>query len=344
MVTARSFHQRLVDGGVIPLFSWHHLEELLAIADLELARARVAFIADLPLIAWLGLPGDRGPGAITQIVAAEAIAIMEGRQEPMSVRDRARSLLLRTGPGIDMLGDKFSVWELVRDDALKRREKRQLLATVRPLPMFDESRTIGEISKGCIRLPQDRPPTINAQRSALAMEIANHGDKKINDPAAMAAAFYEGIADFAPPPGITVRQMIVASLVVRGIDEHEITDDHVLADLTELATFRSQLQVVAHYTGARLDQLKQLPGEIFPHYVVTRALRLFGQQRDRRPASDINDGYLAALAPYCNELHVDKRTAEDFRRAQTRSSVLSSLVGRVLRSGDYEAVLGQSRG
>ena len=39
MRTARSFHQRLICDGIIPLFSWHHLEELLGIADLGLARA-----------------------------------------------------------------------------------------------------------------------------------------------------------------------------------------------------------------------------------------------------------------------------------------------------------------
>jgi hypothetical protein len=338
---ARTLHRRLVDHGIVPLLSWHHLEELLAIADLELARARVAFIATLPLIAWLGLPGERGPGAITDIVAAEAIAIREGGREPGSVRDRARSLLLRMGSGVDVLGDELWVWELVRDDFLKRRDNHQLMAAVRPFQMFDESRTIGEISKGRIRRVQDRTPTLNALRSALAMEIANHGDKKVRDPAEMAAAFYQEVVAMAPPTSITVRQMIVALLVARGIDEHEITDDRVLADLSELGTFRSQLRIVAPYTGATFDQLKQLPSEIFPHRVVARALRLFGQQRDRRPGSDINDGYLAALAPYCDELYVDRRTAEDFRRAQTGSPELSSLVGRVLRAGDYEVVLGQ---
>lgn len=340
-VTARSFHQRLVSGGIIPLFSWHHLEEILAIADLGLARERIGLISDIPLIAWLGLPGERGPGAITQIVAAEAIAIAEGGREPKSVRDHARSLLLQTGSGNNMLGDNLSMWELVRSNVLKRRQERQLQAAVRPFQMFDESRTVGEISKGRIRSPVERTKTINAQRAALAMEIANHGDEKIDDPAAMAAAFYQGVASFALPSGITVRQMIVAMLVGRGIDQHEITDDRILADLTELATFRSQLQAIASYTGIRFAELKQLPREIFPHYVVTQALRLFGQQRNRRPASDVNDGYLAALAPYCDKLYVDKRTAEDFRRAQNRNSVLSSLVGQVLRARDYEAVLGQ---
>jgi hypothetical protein len=344
MAAAQSFHRRLVDDGVIPLFSWHHLEELLGIADLKLARERVAFVVTLPLIAWLGLPGERRPGAITEIVAAEAIAIREGGREPVSVRDHARALLLRTGSGVDMLGDELWVWDLVRDDFLKRREKHQLMATVRPLRMFDESLTIGEISKGRIRRLQDRTPTLNAMRSALAVEIVNHGDKKIRDPAAMAAAFYEGVAAIAPPPSITVRQMIVEVLVARGIDEHEISDDRILADLSELATFRSQLRVVVPYTGATFDQLKQLPGEIFPHRVVERTLRLFGQPRGRRPASNINDGYLAALAPYCDELYVDKRTDYDFQQARTRSPELSSLVGRVLRAGDYEAVLGQPRG
>ena len=254
-------------------------------------RARVDFIAALPLISWLDLPGGQGPGGITRIVAAEAIAIREGKSELVSVRDRARTLLFRTGSGVDMLGNKLEVWDLIRSESLKQREKLQLMATVRPMRMFDESRTIGEISKGRFRTQQNRAQAFNALRSTLACEIANHGDKKIADPIAMAAAFYEKVAAKTPSPGTTVTQMIISQLVEQGIDEHEITDDRILADLSELATFRSQLRAIAPHTGATFEQLKRLPSEIFPHCVIERALRLFGQKRNRRPANDIIDGY-----------------------------------------------------
>ncbi len=51
-----------------------------------------------------------------------------------------------------------------------------------------------------------------------------------------------------------------------------------------------------------------------------------GRSCNASVVGDVTDGHLAGLAPYCNELYVDERTAEVFRRAHARSPALSSLL------------------
>jgi hypothetical protein len=73
------FHNELLDQGKIPFLSWHHLEELLGIEDDARASARIIFLQSLPLIAWMRFPQEpAGLGAITDILAAEAIAVDAG--------------------------------------------------------------------------------------------------------------------------------------------------------------------------------------------------------------------------------------------------------------------------
>ncbi|WP_142781901.1 hypothetical protein [Agrobacterium sp. T29] len=75
---ARDLYQRLLDQGRIPFLSWHHLEELLVVDDPANARARVAYLQSLPLLAWMRMSGERILGGIVDILAAEAIAYDSG--------------------------------------------------------------------------------------------------------------------------------------------------------------------------------------------------------------------------------------------------------------------------
>jgi len=126
----------------------------------------------------------------------------------------------------------------------------------------------------------------------------------------MVDAFMERVLAMMPPPGTTVRDLLVSSLVSQGLDEEEVQDDCILADLSRLGLFRSQLRVVAGETGRSFEELKNVPMEVLPSRVIGEALSGHGQPRVLRPGSDLNDRYLGVLSAYCEVLCVDKRTAE----------------------------------
>jgi hypothetical protein len=131
----------------------------------------------------------------------------------------------------------------------------------------------------------------------------------------MADDFVARVVAMMPPPATTVRELLVSSLVSQGLDEDEVRDECILADLSRLALFRSHLRVVASDTGRSFEALKKVPMDILASRIIGEALRAHGQRRQLRPGSDLNDGYLGVLAAYSAVLYVDKRTAEDFARA-----------------------------
>ena len=332
---------RLIEQGRIPLLSWHHLEELLGGEDDAAAGRRIATLQDMPLIAYLRLPSDdAGLGSIAQILAAEAIAASEGLGDLIAVRNRARELLLRTGRGVEAIGEETWVWDVLRPALRSRRGHSEMVAALSPLQTFDTNQTIGELSKAKILSPEEMRVQLNrtyamALRDATA---ATGGD--LARAHVMAEDFVRRVVAIMPPPGTTVRELLVTSLAGQGVDESEIQDHCLLADLNRLAQFRSQLRVVASETGLSFETLKRVPMDFLPSRIIGDALREHGQRRARRPGSDLNDAHLGVLAAYCAVLYVDKRTAEDFVRARRKEPRLSGLIGEVAKAADYEALLG----
>lgn len=338
---ARALHERLMGLGRIPLLSWHHLEELLGGEDDDASRARVAFLQDLPMLAYIRLPKDEvGLGSIAQVLAAEAIAATEGHGDLISIRDRARELLLKTGSGTQAIGEETWVWEVVRPMLRSRKGKTDMIAALSPLRTFDENRTIGELAKSAI----NPPGQMRAQLNRIHAKALQEATRSIGGDAArarvMADDFVAQVVAMMPPPGTTVRELLVSTLVGQGLDEDEVRDEYVLADLSRLALFRSQLRVVASDTGRSFEALKKVPMDVLPSRIIGEALRTHGQPRPLRPGSDLNDGYLGVLAAYCAVLYVDKRTAEDFSRAQRKEPRLKGLIGEISKAADFEALLG----
>ncbi len=142
-----------------------------------------------------------------------------------------------------------------------------------------------------------------------------------------------------PPAGLTVRELLISALVEQGLDEDEIRDECVLADLSRLGVFKSQLRVVASETGRSFEALKKVSMKMLPSRVISEALKAHGQTRTLRPGSDLNDGYLGVLAAYCSILYVDKRTPEDFRRAKQKEPQLAGLIVEIAKAPDFEALL-----
>ena len=334
-------HSDLLQRGLVPLLTWHHLEELLGVDDEVTAARRIAFLQGLPLVAWLRLQDDDvGLGSIVQVLAAEVIAACEGCPTAADVRNRAREQLLRFGVGEDAVGSQGEVWKIVRPALRLRKKKSDPVAALSPLRTFDDRRTIGELSKSQVNEPAAmRSRLQRIQEAAFAQAFAaTDGNTAVAEE--MARLFVQEVLQLLPSPGTSVRDLLVSTLVAHGLDEDEIRDECVLAELSELALFRSHLRVIAPLTGRPFDALKCIPRTIIPSYLITTALKEHGQQRARRSGSDLTDAYLGALAAYCDLLFVDKRTEEDFRRVRRKEPMLASLpLAHIAKGKDFTDLL-----
>ncbi|AOX21261.1 hypothetical protein A0U90_07075 [Kozakia baliensis] len=337
---AANLHERLMAQGRIPLLSWHHIEELLGGKDDECAAARVSNLQAMPFMAWLRLPhAKEGIGSIVDIFAAEVMAASEGHRDLAVVRDRARSLLMMTGNGRLAIGDHGWVWKAVRSVLHSRQDHLTAVSTLGSMESFDQTKTIGELSKFSIARPdvsRVKLARIRAQAIQQALRGTNGDAAKAKE---LADDFVEQILAILPPPRTTVRDLLVSSLVSQGVEEVEIRDEYVLADLTRLALFRNQLQLVAEETGKSFSDLKRVPMNTIPTFVINEAFSTHRQVRDKLPGSNVHDRHLAVLAAYCDVLYVDRRTAEDLLRLRRKEPHIDALMGEIAKGSDFEALL-----
>ncbi|WP_430397413.1 hypothetical protein [Ferrovibrio sp.] len=333
---ARRFLNELLNRGRIPLLSWHHIEELICIGNESVALERIEFIQSLPFVAWLSpFDGVNSPGSIADILTGELIAAIDGNSDPTSVRSHALNLMLRTGAGKAALGLNAANWHFIRTHLLERRQHSNLIAALAPLNFFDEKRTIGEISKWKFRSAAERVNKFNTIRNRVRDELLASTGCTQQEAETMADNFIAPAYAIHLPGGTSVRDFIVSKLAAQGVDPDEVRDECVLADLNRLAIYRNQLRVVAPKTGRTFEQLKHISMEILPSRIIKHALETHRQVRQKRTGSDVTDNYLAALAAYSDFLYVDKRTAEDFRRAISKNPSMAGIIGKIQKAKHF---------
>lgn len=330
---ARSLHGRLLHQGRVPLISWHHLEELFVVDEPANASARLSFLQSLPLIAWMTTPCEPGLGGIVDILGAEAVAFDAGCQTLVEVRDHARSQLLRTGSGFDALGQEVRGWKVMRHVMMGRRLQLGMVSALSTMNTMDDLQTVGELSRQRIRPPAEMQQ-IMAAIHRNAFDRAKMSDPRRSDDEALTMAddFLCRVQVEMPTGDVPVRQLLVEICARQGIEEDEVHDDSTIAELSELGTFRSQLQVVAEMTGLSFEHLKRVRMDCLPSWRIAKALKCYGQDRRLKPGSDVHDQHLAVLAAYTDELYVDKRTHEDFRRVTHKEHELACLFGAIRKA------------
>ncbi|WP_029416488.1 hypothetical protein [Brevundimonas bacteroides] len=333
---ARSFPDRLLDQGYVLTLAFHHLEELLNHDKEDLAEARLAYMLDLPFIAWLrSARAPHGPGAITDIMAAEAVAQCEGASSLTAVRDRVRPDLFRYGAAREALGDP-DLWRQLRPLLRASARRARTIAAIAPMTFGNGQAPLSALISSRFRTPEDSHRTLAAMQAAMGQEIASKGDGRIQRPHEIAAEFFNDVADMRPWEETDIWEFIVRTSEARGVRREELRLDMTNDELGDLCVFRSQLAVIAEATGRPFEVLRgTVTMEHCPHWVLTKALDRSRQEGLRRPGSDVNDGYLAALAPYVDRLYVDKRRLENFRRATPGMLELRGLLCDVVRAAHY---------
>lgn len=336
---ARQFEQRLADTGWVPLLSWHHLEELLSHRDLVVAEERVRFLSALSVVGWIvHADGDAGFGSILDLMAAEAaIALERPGASALEVRDSTRPRLIRVGTGAEAMAPYAPIWRELQPHFWQRAEEnRAVVAVTRATGSNLSSRRVFDLLASQLRSPTDAEAELKAMMDYLTQEVRDRGDKRIGDPAAVAAAFYRTVAQTAASFPSDARAFVIEGLIMKGIEASDIGPATTLGDLDDIGIFRGQLKVAAEAGGLPWPAVKdEVRMEQFPSWIIDRGLRLHGQDVPERKGSELTDGHLACLAAYADLTYVDKRTKESCRQAGLKSTAFANVLRRVEKASNY---------
>ena len=344
---AKRFEEAIVDQGIIPLLTWHHLEELLAIENQETAASRVAFLNELSMVAWVAAADGRmALGGVVDILAGElAAALAINAPDARATRDHAARTMIQVGSGRDAMQPYVEIWRSLQPIFWQRaRQTRAHVAIVDSTGFDISEKKVVDLLNGGIRSGKNLVAHLRTMQASLAKEIADRGDKRICDPDMIANQFMREVVEIATPGAADTRELVLRGLALMDIELSDIAPDTTMSEINALSVFRKQARVAARSAGLNEADVRRVPMNTIPSWRISRALSVHKQDQAERKGSNLTDGHLATLAPYADITFVDKRTMETFRRVFAKSNEMTKLVRDVRRTTNYFDAPPASRG
>lgn len=339
---SQAFEAQLDETGWVPLVCWHHLEELLNHTEAVVER-RVEFLCGLPVVGWVAHRGGEAfPGGIIDLVGAELQAVLDVPDRTVGeVRESARGSILRVGTGGEAFGGFKTIWRDLLPHLREHAESARRNVAITRATFNDTDKTkIVDLLRGRFRDVAGQSEAIATMTARLAAEVRARGDRRIADADAVATEFFQRVTDTAAELPDDARLFVIRGLIAKNIEPGDIGPETTLGDLDDIGIFRGQLKVVAEAVGLSWAAIKgRVHPDSFPSWVIGQNLRRYGQDVPERKGSDLNDGYLLALAAYADLTLVDKRALENVRRAKTRSAEFAGLIGNVAKAAIYSEVM-----
>ena len=335
---ARRFEEAILNQGIIPLLTWHHFEELLAIENQDTAAARITFLNDLPMVAWVVAADERTAlGGVVDILAGElAAALAINAPDACTTCDHAARTMIQVGSGRDAMRPYVEIWGNLQPIFWQRaRQTRAHVAIVDSTGFDISDKKVVDLLSGGIRSGENLAAHLRTMQTSLAKEITDRGDKRIRDPDAIANQFMLEVIEIATPSAADARELVLRGLALMDIELSDIAPDTTMSEINALSVFRKQARVAARSAGLNEADARHVPMNTIPSWRISRALSTYKQDQAERKGSNLIDGHLATLAPYADITFVDKRTMETLRRAFARSNEMTKLVRDVRRTTNY---------
>lgn len=340
---AREFQQALVDHGCAPLFTFHHISELLKHRDTAVGRDSIVFIRSLAAAAWIPSHTDhQHVGAVTDILAAEAAAaltIADATAEQVCAI--VAKAAFKLGSGEEAVAPYLGNWQQLQPHLWEREEKaREIMALSNANFLKDKKRRVSDILHGKIRPLADANRMLEAMRGILTDDLQKYGDKKLSDPTKTATEFLNTVKAEAANLGRGGPNAMIKFLEAQDIDLEDLQTIKRPEELGELSVFRKQLKIVAETVGVEWPVLKRrIKPSSIPSWVIQNELHKNRDPKLKREGSELVDRHLACLAAYADITYVDKRIHENVLRARRKSKIFSKIIGRIEKVSHYSDVI-----
>ena len=270
------------------------------------------------------------------LVSDEVATFLRYREPPQQIANTVRREYLAVGPASRAIGYQNEIYLILQHSWRTSQPSIGAITSLKNDEFSEEDPTLAELSEMTFRPSNERRQVFSAMCDKAAKTLAEAGGLRPIDAEIQATKFISEVLQHPPRQGQSARDFMIEVLTEMGCTPNDFNESSKLSDLASLSVFRSQLALLRTRIGCSPDDLKSVQPTDIPSEIVKSALNKFGQKRKNRPASDLNDKYLASLMPYVDYFVADKRTRHDLSLVGKKSKLLNSLkLGEILSTPDY---------
>lgn len=339
---AMRFLDCLSSKNLIPLITWHHIEELLQHNDEAVVDNRIHFIKNFPMVAWFDSVNSQGVvGSILDIQATELSWLIDNPSITLEVViQKTKDKLLKFGSGQDLVSifnyDE-ETWKQIRENLAHRQERCREVASIGHAKMGDdETEKLTKLSDWQLRSPEETLRELKKLGIKLEKDLMDRGDKKLSDHKLVAQEFIKDVYKHGTRLYYSkgsVRENFLKSF---DLNPEDLSSKNTIEDIGYTAIFRKKLKILAEKLSINYEDLfRTIKEDCCPSWLIWREVDKVLKTANRACGSNITDKYHSILALYVDILIVDKRVHEIFRQVIRKNEVIKKIIAKVVKLSDY---------
>jgi hypothetical protein len=332
---------QLAQADILIFLTFDHVQELLKHDNDDVVQSRLAFLAEIPLLAWCShYHREMDLGGILDLGGYELTAIESGCRSVAEIREFVRSQIVSIGPGRYLINRNAEQWLCVRPLLIERLERERQVASITHRPLFDHitpnGLTVGDILKQAVS-PVEESKAREQRLAALVMaKLATQADPKLSSVRDTAKAFAALTARDRLKAAAREQHPFEFALKQSWLDLESVSLDLDADYVTEMVMLVEKLNVTRDHMRQNRRHFNLQSDTLPPSLDFWRRLQPKTSALPRAAGSDIADRYLATFALYLDLFHADKRTNEFIRQLRTTQWEGRDMLGVVFAAGTVD--------
>ena len=337
--SAKKFVEFVVDKGLVPFFSYHHIQEILQHDNDTVVFNRWSLIRKFPTVSWFCSHANKTfIGSAFDIHVAEVKYLTgESMQGVKEIIRNVKNDLIMYSSGEDFVNQFEPVCRELRNHGyidIQQSKSIESISHVRD-KRIDKIK-LSDLESLVLKSPIEVEKSLSSHKKHIEELLVEKGDIKLTNHASISEQFVDYVKDkgnlFYNSDGLSLLEKIVKN---SGVELSQINSKTTIGDLGYLAIYNSKMKLIAKSLGCDIGAFSGLSQDSIPSWVIWREIDKMMKNETKANGSNMVDKHIAILACYVDILIIDKRVREYFRQLERKAPILSGCFNDVVKLPHY---------
>jgi hypothetical protein len=326
------------ENGMIPFFSFHHIQEILQHDDDRVVFERWSLINMFPQIAWMCSYSDENVlGSVFDVHLIEVKYLLDNPQSGSGeFKNEVVGKYIKYSDGKDFTARFELVYAQVRDYGLVNTQKSKVIESLSHV----QDREINETKLSILFETQLRNPAflnshITKFEGQLVESLELKGDEKLIDISETAKSFVSEVIADSKLLYAADSSLFEAFVNNAGVRMDQVTPKTTVGQLGSLAVYNKRIRQILESLCMPKDREIDIPYDKQIVWIIQEYLDTAMMYEKRAHGSNMQDRHMAIFSIFVDIFTADKRVTEYFRQLSRKRPDLKRVFGDIVKLSSY---------